>query len=116
MIFIKAGYVKIDSPVTSLHMIEVLGLTVLRNLLKCMKECSGPAWFSIIADKTTDVSQSKQLNLSIHRVSDDYTAHEDPIGLIRVPDTKADTIFEVIKDVLVQCNLYTPGTLPRTSL
>ena len=54
-----------------------MGLTVLRSLLKRMKECSRPAWFSIIADEATDINQVEQLNLSIHWVDDDYHAHED---------------------------------------
>ena len=46
-----------------------------------MKEGTGPAWFSIIADEATDVS-SKQLNLIICWVSDSYEVHEDPVGLL----------------------------------
>ena len=83
----------------------MLGLTVLRTLLKCMKECISPAWFSIIADEATDINQTEQLNLSSHWVSDDYSTHEDCMGLVRVPDTKAETLFKVIKDLLIRCNL-----------
>ena len=82
-----------------------MGLTELRSLLKRMKECSGPAWFSIIADEATDINQAEQLNLSIRWVDDEYEAHEDPIGLFRVPDTKAETLFKVIKDLLIRCDL-----------
>jgi hypothetical protein len=46
-----------------------------------------------------------QLNLSIHWVDKKYKAFEDPIGLFRVPDTKAETLYAVIKDLLVRCNL-----------
>ena len=84
---------------------EILSQNVLRNLLKVMKDVAGPAWFSIIADKATDVVNTEQLNLSIRWVSDDYEVHEDPIGLYRVPDTKAETLFKVIKDILIRCNL-----------
>ena len=87
------------------ELLEILGLTVLRNLLQKMKEVTGPAWFSIIADEATDVCNSEQLNLSIRWVSDDYEVHEDPLGLCRVPDTKADTLFKVLKDLLIRCNL-----------
>jgi hypothetical protein len=82
-----------------------MGLTVLRSLLKQIKKCSGPAWFSIIADEATDINQAEQLNLSIRWVDDDYHAHEDPIGLFKVPDTKAETLFKVIKDLLIRCDL-----------
>ena len=42
---------------------------------------------------------------SIHWVDGEYEAHEDPIGLFRVPDTKAETLFKVIKDLLIRCDL-----------
>ena len=87
------------------ELIEILGQNVLRNLLKVMKDVAGPAWFSIIADEATDVVNTEQLNLSFRWVSDDYEVHEDPIGLYRVPDTKAETLFKVIKDILIRCNL-----------
>ena len=58
-----------------------------------MKEGIGPTWFSIIADETTDVVSTEQPNLSIRWVSDEYEVHEDAIGLCRVPDTKAETLF-----------------------
>ena len=34
-----------------------------------------------------------------------YEIHEDPLGLIELPDTKAETLFSVIKDVLIRCSL-----------
>lgn len=43
----------------------MLGLTVLCTLLNSMKECCGPAWFSLSADEATDVNQTEQLNLSV---------------------------------------------------
>ena len=81
------------------ELIDIMGVTVLRSLLK---KCSGPAWFSIIAD---DINQAEQLNLSIRWVDDDCHAHEDPTGLFKVPDTKAETLFKVIKDLLIRCDL-----------
>ena len=34
-----------------------------------------------------------------------YEIHEDPLGLIQLPDAKAETFFSVIKDVLIRCSL-----------
>ena len=88
------------------EIIEILGKTVLRNLLKKITDVSGPAWFSIIADEATDiVHAAEQLNLSIRWINDNYEVHEDLIGLCRVPDTKAETLFQIIKDLLIRCNL-----------
>ena len=87
------------------ELIEILGHSLLHSLLKSMKEVNGPAWFSIIADEATDVTNTEQLNVSIRWVSNDYEVREDPIGLCQVPDTKAETLFKVIKDLLIRCNL-----------
>ena len=63
------------------ELITILGQSLLRNLLGKMKDVTGPAWFSIIADEATDVASSEQLNLTIRCVTDGYEVHEDPVGL-----------------------------------
>ena len=93
------------------ELIEILGHNLLRQLIKNMKDVTGPTWFAIIADEATDVVNSEQLNLSIRWISDEYEACEDPIGLVLLPDTKAKTIFEIIKDILIRCDL--PITMCR---
>lgn len=87
------------------ELLTIMGQSVLRNLLAAMKNVTGPTWFSIIADEATDICNTEQLNLSIRWVSDDYKAHEDSIAFFRVPDTKSETLFSVIKDLLIRCNL-----------
>ena len=87
------------------ELITILGQSLLRSLLDKMKEPTGSAWFSIIADEATDVVSSEQLNLTIRWVSNSYEVHENPVGLFRVPDTTAETLFTVIKDMLIRCSL-----------
>ena len=86
------------------ELLSIMGQNLLRNIVKKTKEGS-PAWFSVIADEATDVCHTEQLNLSIRWVNDQYEVLEDPIGLFRVPDTKAETLFTVIKDLLIRCSL-----------
>ena len=62
-------------------------------------------FFSIIVDEATDISRCEQLSLSIRWADNDYQIYEDPIGLVQLPDTKAQTIFSVIKDLLIRCSL-----------
>ena len=38
-------------------------------------------------------------------VGENFTVHEDPVGVVAVPDTTGDTLFNVIKDVLIRLNL-----------
>ena len=79
-----------------------MGQTLLRQLLD---EIRKSLWFSILADEATDISYHEQLSLSIRWVDDDFTIHEDVLGLIQLPDTKSVTIFCAIKDVLIRCSL-----------
>ena len=79
-----------------------------RNLLRTVLEkiqANNPPWFSVIAEEATDVCNSAQLNLSIRWVNNKYKVLEDTVGLFRVPNTKAETLFMVIKDLLTRCNL-----------
>ena len=64
-----------------------------------------PGWYSLIADEATDVNNREQLNLSIRYVDDDYVAHEDPISLLSLPNTFAETVYSVLKDLLLRCDL-----------
>ena len=72
---------------------------MLRTLLNKKKSVTGFQY------EATDICSAEQLNLSIRWLSDDYDVHEDPVGLCRVPDTKAETLFKVITDLLIRCDL-----------
>ena len=64
-------------------------------------------WFSLIADEATDVlvSHNEQMCIAVRWVDSSYTIHEAALGLVQLPDTKALTLFGIIKDVLVRCSL-----------
>ena len=81
---------------------ELMGQSVLRQLLVEIRR----SWcFSILADEATDVSRHEQMSLSIRWVDNNFIIHEDVLGLIQLPDTKAKTIFSAIKDILIRCSL-----------
>ena len=75
---------------------------MLRKLLDCIRTS---LWFSILADEATDISHHEQMSLSIRWIDDTFEIHEDVLGLIQLPDTKAVTIFSSIKDILIRCVL-----------
>jgi len=75
---------------------------VLRQILQLIRSSM---WFSIIGDEATDVSRNEQLSLSIRWVDDSYQIYEEPIGLMQLPNTKAQTIYSLIKDILIRCSL-----------
>ena len=84
------------------EIIATMGQTVLRQLLV---EIRSSLWFSILVDEATDISHHEQMSLSIRWVDSNFIIHEDVLGLIQLPDTKAATIFCTIKDILIRCSL-----------
>ena len=47
----------------------------------------------------------KGLNISIRWVNNEYVVSEDPIGLVNLPNTTANMLTQVIKDLLIRCGL-----------
>ena len=84
------------------ELITTMGQSILRQLVV---EIRSSLWFSILADEATDVSRHEQMSLSIRWVDNNFAIHEDVLGLIQLPDTKAATIFGAIKDILIRCSL-----------
>ena len=85
------------SPEIVNELIMFMGQTVLPQILT---EIKSTLWYSIIADEASDISHNEHMNLAIRWV--DY---DDTLGLFQLPDTKAATIFSVIKDMLTRCSL-----------
>lgn len=79
-----------------------MGLSVLRRLL-C--EIRRAQWFSLILDEATDVSHKEQMVVCIRWVDEDFSIHEDPLGLIHLPKTDAGTLTSAFKDCLIRFSL-----------
>ena len=90
------------SPEIVNELISIMGQTVLRQILS---EIRSTMWFSLIADEASDISHHEHVSISIRWVDSNYSIHEDTLGLIQLPNTKAVTIFGVIKDILIRCSL-----------
>ena len=90
------------SPEIVNEILALMGNTVLRSIVSDIQSSS---WFSIIADEATDISRNEQMSLSIRWTDDNYQIYEECLGLVQLPDTKADTIFGLLKDVLIKCSL-----------
>ena len=90
------------SPKIINEIIAICGNTVLRQLLRDIRAAE---YFALIADEATDISHNEQMCIAVRWVDSSYTIHETALGLVQLPDTKALTLFNVIKDVLVRCSL-----------
>ena len=87
------------------ELIDLMGQSLLRSLLLKIRSNQCPPWYSIIADEATDVCNTEQLSLCIRWVDNMYLIREETVGLFRVPNTKAETLYAVIKDLLARCSL-----------
>ena len=90
------------SPEIINEIITIMGQSVLREILS---ENRSSLWFSVIADEATDIPNNEQMSISICYVDTKYDIHEETIGLIQLPNTTAQTLFGVMKDVLLRCSL-----------
>ena len=82
--------------------IEDMALIVLREVAE---QNTGRKYYSILSDETRDIANREQLVVCLQWVLENYEVFEDPIGLMEVPDIKADTLLKVIKDILTRFNL-----------
>lgn len=90
------------SPTIVNEIITLMGHTILRQLLA---DISSSHIFSLIADEATDISRNEQLCIAIRWVDSEYNIHETALGLVQLPNTKALTLFGLIKDMLIRCSL-----------
>ena len=81
---------------------SILGKCILREIATDIRNAY---WFSLIADETSDVVNQEQFNISVRWVGENFIVHEDPVGVVAVPDTTGDTLFNVIENVLTRLNL-----------
>ena len=93
---------RFDSPDIQNEMLEIMALQILRNIVKNIQSAE---IFSILGDETGDVSNTEQLVFCIRWVDDDLEAHEEFIGMHPLPNTSADEIVCVIKDILLRMKL-----------
>ena len=57
----------------------------------------GAKYYTLMADETADVSNNEQLVICITWVDKDLEVHEEFVGVHPIENTKAETIFTVLK-------------------
>ncbi|XP_039279145.1 zinc finger MYM-type protein 1-like [Nilaparvata lugens] len=97
----RSGYKWISHDVQN-EIIDILGKSVVRSVLDKIKNSEH---FSIIVDETSDISIHEQVSFCVRTVSDDLIINEDFIGLYETPNTEAQTLFKIVKDIFARLNL-----------
>ena len=65
-------------------------------LQKIARNIQQAKFYSVMGDKTADISNKEQLVLCIRWFDDDLRFHEYFIGIHKIPNTTADEIVKVI--------------------
>ena len=73
-----------------------MALNMLRKIARNIQQAK---FYSVMGDETADISNKEQLILCIRWVNDDLQAHEDFIGIHKIPNITADEIVTVIKAI-----------------
>ena len=84
------------------EIITIMGQSVLRQILS---EIRTALWGAVLVDEATDITHTEQMSFSVRWVKEDFTIHEDTLGLVQMPNTKSLTIFNAMKDILIRCSL-----------
>lgn len=77
------------------EMLEIMGLSVLREILHCIH---GSPFHTIIVDKTADISNKEQLTLVVRWVDENF----EVFGMYSLQATTADSIVSAITDALLR--------------
>ena len=79
-----------------------MGLQVLRDIETALHNAE---FYSLMVDETTDISNKEQAVLCFRWASDNLIAHKDFVGLYGIENTEAQTLVNMILDVLTRLNL-----------
>ena len=84
------------------EILEDMAMHILRPMVKNIKKSS---YYSIMADKTTDIINKEQFVICIRWVDNDLNANEDLIGLHELSVTNEETLAFILKDVALRLGL-----------
>lgn len=98
------------SPEIMNEIITICGQTILQQLLQ--DNCPAD-YFTMRADEAMDILQNEEMCIAIQWMDSSYAIREAALGLVQLPDTKALTLFSVIKDVLVRSSLQLQAALVK---
>lgn len=85
------------------EILSVMSLAIQRKLLSKIRVDA--SFYAFMADETTDVSRKEQMSVNFRVVDDSLKIDEIFLGFYDTPATDADTLFKVVKDVLLRFEL-----------
>lgn len=84
---------------------EILKMIADHVLNKVLNEVRREKYFSIMIDETSDISRLEQVCIALRYVTDELVVKEQFVGFYQTGDTKADTLFNIVKDMMIRFQL-----------
>lgn len=84
------------------EMTEIMAYDVLRTLIE---EIKSGEFFSVIMDETADITVKEQVSICFHFVTENLEPDELFVGFYETSKTTTDTLFQLLKDVLMRFSL-----------
>lgn len=97
----RTGYKWISGDIQN-EMLELITHSMLRSL---MKEVHGAGFYAVIADETSDITTQEQVSFCLRYAKENLEVEEVFVGFYATADTRARTLFSILKDVLCRFNL-----------
>ncbi|XP_037032941.1 zinc finger MYM-type protein 1-like [Bradysia coprophila] len=84
---------------------EMLALMSQHVQRQILSEISKQPFYAIMSDETTDISRKEQMSVNFRHVDESLRIHETFLGFYDTPSTDSETLFTVMKDVLLRFEL-----------
>ncbi|XP_046411959.1 zinc finger MYM-type protein 1-like [Neodiprion fabricii] len=84
------------------EILEIMAEDLIQKLLRKIKSV---AYFALIADETADITKVEQVSISIRIVLDDLSIEQIFMGFYATSNTRVETLFKIMKNVLLRFNL-----------
>lgn len=87
------------SPDIQNELIEIMALSVLRNIMQTLKT---DKYYSVMVDETTDISVTEQVSFCFRHVDSSLQVNETFAGFHSTSLTNATTLFTILKDIVLR--------------
>ena len=84
------------------EILKLVSRDLLRLVLISVKENN---FYGILADETSDINCMEQLSFCLRYVNDEFETFEEFVGLYQLDSCCVETIFNVLKDILLRCDI-----------
>ncbi|CAH0547302.1 unnamed protein product [Brassicogethes aeneus] len=84
---------------------EILHMMATKIMEENVQEIKKAEFYSILLDETADISKTEQVSIYFRIVSPNFVASEFFMGFYSTINTKSETLFDIVKDVLIRFNI-----------